>query len=223
MRRWFSIVEILVALGLIVAMGAIATSSYFSLERSAKMEQVRTDFTAFLSELDREVSTNVISDYAIFFTKGAPGIILERNSYQLVSPLKILSFDWISLTGSISMGAASGYTLESVWIPGITYQASAAIETFTLTGSAQKMSTLQWVSGASRLNSFEFISLWDLFASSSVQSIDCSNLSTIDKCMLTNIRGKKEYRAIGSATPPGEIITFLGKTDPIEYTLRIWK
>lgn len=221
MQRGFSLIEILIALGLILIMGVIAVSGYASLEQRAKINQVSSDFTALMTTLDREVSTGVISDYRIILSHTASGIIIERNAYQLESPLEILDFNWQSYTGSVNMGSASGYTIESPGLPPSVQQSSSRNESFALVRTGNKLSTLEGFTSEVRKNKFEFILFSDLFPSLQIQSLLCTNVTMINKCILSNTRGKWDYTASPVSVPLGDTITFLGKTERIEYTLRL--
>ena len=221
MQRGFSLIEILITLGLVLTMGVIAVSGYASLEQRAKINQVSSDFTALITMLDREVSTGVISDYRILFSHSASGIVIERNAYQLESPLEILSFNWQSYTGSAKMGSASGYIIESPGLPPSVQESSSLIESFALVHSGNRLSTLEGFTGEIHKNKFEFILFSDLFPSLQIQTLLCTDVATIDKCILSNTRGKRDYVASPVSIPPGNTITFLGKTESIEYTLRL--
>ena len=223
MQRWFSLIEILIALGLILTMWVIAVSGYATLEQRSKIEQVSNDFTALLASLNREVNSKAISEYKIFFSPTALGIIIERNAYQLEYPLEIVDFNWQSYTGSVTMWSSSGYIIESIGSPSSVQQVNGLTEPFALIRSWNRLSTLEGFTWDVRKNKFEFIPYSDLFPSLFIQSIMCWDVATIDKCIISNTRGKRDY--ISSSPNPllENSITFLGKTESIEYTLPLWK
>jgi hypothetical protein len=119
------------------------------------------------------------------------------------------------------MGSASGYIIESVGLPTSIQQSNSPIESFTLLRAGNKLSTLEGFTGDIHKNKFEFIPFSDLFPSIQIQSILCASVvATIDKCVLSNIRGKRDY-ITSPTSSTGNTLTFLGKSESIKYNLRL--
>jgi hypothetical protein len=118
------------------------------------------------------------------------------------------------------MGSASGFIIESIGLPASIQQSNSSVESFTLLRAGKKLSTLEGFTGDIHKNKFEFVPFSDLFPSIQIQSILCASVAMIDKCILSNIRGKRDY--VTSPIPStGNTLTFLGKSENIKYNLRL--
>jgi prepilin-type N-terminal cleavage/methylation domain-containing protein len=106
-RAGFTIVEMLVAITIIALVSGVSYQGYSSFENAQKDRAVTRNVENLIRSLDRQVANDTITSYVITFSSGTLGAVVATNTYRLTVPLKIASFDWATLSGSIDMSGLS--------------------------------------------------------------------------------------------------------------------